>query len=81
MSLTRTLTRLPISHPKATSAVLVAGFSFFLGSVFTTWGFILSRSKKKLEDRENAGASREFQDQSLFYGDENQLTKVERNNR
>jgi colanic acid biosynthesis protein WcaH len=69
-----------VQYPKATSYLTVAGISFFLGSFLTTYAFSRARRTKKLDDRENAGATREFNDLSIFYGDEDTLTTIERNN-
>ncbi|GMI54228.1 hypothetical protein TeGR_g8920 [Tetraparma gracilis] len=80
MSLTRTLTRLPVTHPRSSALAVTAVASFFLGSFLTTQLFLLARRSRRLSDRDNAGASREQQDLSLFYGDERQLTRIERNN-
>ena len=50
-----------------------------MGSLVTHYTWLYNTKKRRLDDRENAGASREFNDLSIFYGEEKELTKVERN--
>jgi hypothetical protein len=78
-NLVRSLTRIPQQNPHTTLLVTLFSFGAFAGSLYTHYSWVRKLKRKRLEDRENSGATREFNDLSLFYGDEDQLTKVERN--
>lgn len=68
-----------MEHPKTASHVFVGLLAFAFGSIVTSNIYSFLSSRKRIGDRENAGASREFNDLSFFYGDEKALTTVERN--
>ena len=66
------------AHPVTFNTVLLSSLGFLLGSLSTSYIYSYLTSRRKSSDRENAGASREHNSLSLFYGDEEQLGKVER---
>ncbi|GMH74474.1 hypothetical protein TrLO_g15844 [Triparma laevis f. longispina] len=78
-NLARYSTRIIMEHPKTASHVFVGVLAFAFGSIVTSNIYSFLSSRKRIGDRENAGASREFNDLSFFYGDEKALTTVERN--
>ena len=79
-NIVRTFTRIHHDHPVTFNTILISSLSFFLGSLATSYSLSYLNSKKRSSDRENAGASREHNSLSLFYGDEAKLRKVERDN-
>ena len=54
----------------------IGAVSFILGSALTYNYLKLRANRRKTDDRENAGACREYNDLSLFYGDEDTLTST-----
>mmetsp|Transcript_15842 Transcript_15842/g.31526 ORF Transcript_15842/g.31526 Transcript_15842/m.31526 type:complete len:257 (-) Transcript_15842:1779-2549(-) len=79
-SLVRTTTRLHHAHPVTFNTALLASATFLLGSISTSYAYSYLMSTRRSSDRENAGATREHNSLSLFYGDEEKLSQVERDN-